>query len=198
MSQPPQALKDESPFAILTGIVAIAAAILSPILAGWQGLALSLAIISLSAWAFLFWRVRPKSSRRQRLRELGLVGLALVVVGLLFVLTDWKSITAGEDSGVRAAANEVYAELQNDAYVVSHESGEDAWLDVESNTGSFPSNSHTLAGALDANDFQRLEDFFNWAACGIQCGIGNDASRNFQDLRVTLRSALNVLAPYVQ
>jgi len=69
---------------------------------------------------------------------------------------------------------------------------------VQSNTGSFPSNRHTLAGALAADDFQQLEEFFDWAACGIQCGIGKDATRNFQDLRVTLRLALNVLAPYVQ
>jgi hypothetical protein len=193
-----QVVNRESPLAIVSGVVTIVAAIVSPIIAGWQGVALSAAIISLAALALVFWRVHPKSKNPRRLRDGGLIALALVAVALLVVVGDWKSITSGSPGrtlAVQGAINEVYSELQQDTFIVSHKSASDVFFDLQ--VGAFRADHQTLAGAVPEADLQRLDLFYRWAACGVPCAA-QDANHNLQKTRLALRSAKTALTPFVR
>jgi hypothetical protein len=114
-----EALKHESPLAIISGVVTIVAAVTSPIIAGLQGLALSGAIVALAVLVLVFWHVRPQSPRRQRARELGLVLLALVAGALLFVVVDWKSITTSSPNARPAHNPDLRLEAAEPGYLLT-------------------------------------------------------------------------------
>jgi hypothetical protein len=172
-----------------------------------RGLLLAIGAL-LAVWLCVELLISPNWPRNRRGRDALLGGLGAGAAAFLVLGLTWNTLSAASpDSGgepvavTRGAANQVFYELLvNGSILKEVGSGKTSALDgfIALKREAFAREGHVLAAALPFQDYQMIQDFYEYAAYPYSWVLGPDAPRHIDQLRNTVEEAQQAVFPYIR
>jgi hypothetical protein len=185
------------------GILSLVLGVLSLVLIGPRELFIALAAI-FAVWLAIEVSVVSGRLSRQRGRDVLFAALGAALALCLFVAISWNALATSPDdsepAATRAAGNEVFYELLKDDAILREVAPRKASpIDAYEQLGreAFARERHVLAAALLFDDYQLIENFYEYASYPVSWVLGPRAEEHIDRLHEAVKEAEDAIFPYV-